>query len=128
MLKDAEPKLNPTSIICNLEHANFKAMKEAFLEVEIKGCFFFHLAQNIHKKIVAMGSTSMYNNDATFVLKAKMILSLAFVPIPHIDTYIDALSADILEELAALLNWFEGTYIERPNRRGNSRRPSLFLY
>ena len=33
---------------------------------------------------------------------------------------------DIPVELVALLNWFEENYIGRPNRRGNSRRPSLF--
>ena len=68
----------------------------------------------MHKKIVAMGYTSMYNNNTGFALKAKMILSLAFVPLPHIDTYLDALSANIPEELAALLNWFEDNYIGRP--------------
>ncbi|XP_076039035.1 uncharacterized protein LOC143024138, partial [Oratosquilla oratoria] len=125
MLKDLEPTLSPTSIICDFEHAAFTAMKEVFPEVEIKGCF-FHLSQNMHRKITAMGYTSMYNNDASFALRAKMILSLAFVPLAHIDTYVDALSVDINEELATLLNWFEDNYIGRPNRRGNGRRPPLF--
>ncbi|XP_076039036.1 uncharacterized protein LOC143024139 [Oratosquilla oratoria] len=40
MLKDLEPTLSPTSIICDFEHAAFTAMKEVFPEVEIKGCFF----------------------------------------------------------------------------------------
>lgn len=42
MLKGVERTLNPTSIICNFEQAPFRAMKKAFPEVEIKGCF-FHL-------------------------------------------------------------------------------------
>lgn len=41
-----------------------------------------------------------------------MILGLAFVTVPHIDRYIDALSVDIPEELAALLNWLEDIYIK----------------
>lgn len=40
MLKDDKPTLNPTANICDFEYADFKAMKEAFLGVEIKGCFF----------------------------------------------------------------------------------------
>lgn len=68
----------------------------------------------------------MNDNDASFALKAKIIFILALAPLPHIDTYIDALSADIPEELATLLNWFEENYNGGPNRRGTIRRPPLF--
>lgn len=55
-----------------------------------------------------------------------MILSLVFVPLRHIHTYIDVLSADLPDELRVLLNWFEDNYIGRLYRHGTSRRPSLF--
>lgn len=86
---------------------------------------FFHL-QTVHKKIVAMGYTSMYNKHASLALKAKMISSLAFVPFLHIDNYTDVLCADIPEELAELLNLFKDNYNGRPNRCGNSKRSLLF--
>lgn len=44
----------------------------------------------------------------------KMILSLAFVPLPHTETYIDAFSADITEELVGLLNWLADNCIAMP--------------
>lgn len=73
MLIDVEPTQNPTSVISDFEKTVFTAMKEAFSEVEIN--MFFHLSQNMDKKISAMGYTSTYNNDASFALKVKMILS-----------------------------------------------------
>ena len=49
-------------------------------------------------------------------LSAKMITALCFVPVPHLDTYIDALSYDLLLELHSLLNWFEDNYVGRPKK------------
>ena len=55
-----------------------------------------------------------------------MIIALSFVPIPHLDSYMDALSDNIPPELQPLLNWFEDNYVGRPVRRGGGRRSPLF--
>lgn len=80
----------------------------------------------MHEKIAVMGYSSMYNNNATFAQKAKMILNLALVPVPYIDTYNDAVSVDVSEELTTLLNWFKDACIGEQNRRENSGRLTLF--
>ncbi|KAJ3640461.1 hypothetical protein Zmor_003755 [Zophobas morio] len=55
-----------------------------------------------------------------------MITSLAFVLFEDIDGAIETLSEQIPQELQPILNWFEDFYVERPNRRGVSRRNPMF--
>ena len=74
LLKEMEPNLKPSSIVCNFEQAALSAMNETFPDVQIKGCF-FHLAQ---KHLARMAFTSLYNTDSVFALKAKMIIAIAF--------------------------------------------------
>ena len=100
-------------------------MKESFPGVIIEGCF-FHLVHNVQKHLKQLGLQAFYNNDPNFALNAKMITSLCFVPVPHLDTYIDALARNLPEELLPLLNFFEDNYVGRPQRRGTARRSPLF--
>ena len=125
MLQDTIPGLQPTSISCDFEQAAISAMEECFPGVIIQGCF-FHLAHNVHKHLKQIGLQVLYNNNSDFALSAKMITALCFVPVPHLDHYIDALSEELPLELHSLLNWFEDNYVGRPMRRGNGRRPPLF--
>ncbi|CAI6358531.1 unnamed protein product [Macrosiphum euphorbiae] len=50
MLKTLEPDLNPDSISCDFELAAFTAIKDAFPNVQIFGCY-FHLCQNFRSKL-----------------------------------------------------------------------------
>ena len=98
MIRDAISGVNPKAISCDFELAAISAMKECFPGVIVQGCF-FHLAQNLHKQVKRIGLQVSYNNDSELALKAKMIIALSFVPIPHLDSYIDALSDNIPPEL-----------------------------
>jgi len=40
LLKEMEPNLKPTSMVCDFEQAAHCAMKDIFPDVQIKGCFF----------------------------------------------------------------------------------------
>ena len=66
---------------------------------------------------MASGLSSRYNNDSQFSSQVKMILPLAFVPIEHIDSYLDVLADELSPEHIPILNWLE---------RGNRKRASLF--
>ena len=126
MLHDTIPRLKPRAISCDFEQAAIMAMKECFPDVKIQGCY-YHLAHNVHKHLKQIGLQVLYNNNSNFALSAKMITALCFVPVSQLDNYIDALSEDLPLELHSLLNWFEDHYVGRPMRRGNGRRPPLFL-
>ena len=86
----------------------------------------FHLVHNVHKQLKQIGLQDLFNSNPDFALSAKMIASLCFVPVPHLDTYIDALSNDLSFELYSLLNWFKDNHVGQPMRRGTSRCPPLF--
>ncbi|XP_064117881.1 uncharacterized protein LOC135223347 [Macrobrachium nipponense] len=125
MITEMSAELQPKGIYCDYEQAAFSAMTECFPDVELKGCF-FHFAHNIHKHLKQLGLQHLYNNDPDFSVKAKMIVALSFVPISHMDVYIDALAQYLPDELQPLMNWVEDNYVGRPLRRGNGRRSPLF--
>ena len=55
-----------------------------------------------------------------------MIIALSFVPIPHLKSYIHALSGNTPPELQPLLTWFEDNYVGWTMRSGGGRRSPLF--
>ena len=125
-LKEKEPNLKPGLIVCDFELAAHSAMKTVFPDVEIKGGF-FHLNQHLKNRLTEWGFNNFYCTDIDFALKAKMIISLAYVPITKIDEYLEALASELPVELQGVLNWFEDTFVGREKRRGNNRRTPLFL-
>lgn len=125
MVLEIATNMQPTRILCDFEIAAISAFRERFPNATICGCF-FHLAQNMQKHLAQQGLRERYNSEANFAIQAKMILALAFVPIPQLDEAIEQLSKAIPNELQELLNWFEDNYVGRPGRRGNARRPPIF--
>ena len=72
---------------------------------------FFHLVHNVHKQLKQIGIQGLYNSNPDLALRIKTIAFFCFVPVPHLDTYIDALSDDLPLELHSLSNWFEDNYV-----------------
>ena len=97
---EIEPALNPMSIMVDFEKAAINALENNFISV-ISGCF-FHLSQNIYRRIQADGLTMNYRLDREFSLKIKMLPSLAFVP--EIDVI------DLTNFLANFCIWFPSNH------------------
>ena len=77
-LLEIEPALDPIHIMVDFEKAAINALEENFVAI-ISWCF-FHLPQSIFRKIQSEGLTTLYQTDTEFLLKLKMLPSLAFIP------------------------------------------------
>jgi hypothetical protein len=110
MLLNLNPGLLPHSISIDFEIAAISAIKDAFPQVNIHGCY-YHLTKNFRKKMGDLGMITNYNNNANYSVMVKMIISLAFVPIEDLDLATDLLADELPDEIIPLLEWFEEYYI-----------------
>ena len=118
---EIEPALNPMYIMVDFEKAAINALENNFISV-ISGCF-FHLSQNIYRRIQADGLAMNYRLDREVSLKIKMLPSLAFVPeIDVIDSF-NILMQNFPENALSVANYFENTYIGRKLPNGSRRTP-----
>lgn len=124
MIKVLLPNLDPKSITCDYEMADFKSVSEIFPTAEIRGCF-YSFGEKYEKKLCGLGLTNRYNNESNFSLYLKMATASAFIPIEDIDNALLSLSEKLPDDMQPILNWFEDNYVGRMNRRGNGRRQSL---
>lgn len=116
------PNFSPLSISVDFEMAAIKSVQSAFPNSEIFGCF-FHLIQNIKRKVGKLHLLNRYNSDPEFSLWIRMVGSLAFVPPLNLEEAFQILKGEIPEDLYPLINWFEDNYLGRPNTTGNRDRP-----
>ena len=77
-LLEIKPDLNPKTIMADFEKAAINSF-ENNVNAVISGCF-FHLSQNIWRKIQSEGLTVQYQADGEFQMKLRMLMGLAFVP------------------------------------------------
>lgn len=124
MIKDLDDNIQPEVINCDFEIAAINSIRECFPGAQIAGCY-FHLMQNLRKHVMTAGLAHLYQTDTEFAMFAKMIGALAYVPVDDLEMAFEALFDAAPTELEPVLNYFEDTYIGRPNRRGQ-RRPPLF--
>jgi len=120
-------ELNPACIITDFEKAAINAIHNIFPECVQKGCF-FHLAQNVWRKIQSCGLATAYGTDEHFSLQLRYIPALAFLQPNEIITAFNEIKQYIPIEI---YNWFDETYvngkIRRTFRNGTiSRSPPLF--
>ena len=118
-----QPDLHPTNIMVDFEKAAINSFEEHFLTVT-SGCF-FHLCQNIYRKIQSEGLTGQYLLDMEFVQNLKMLPSLAFVPEEEVVDCFNTIMVDFPLSALNVAKYFEDTYIGKqiPN---HSRRVPQF--
>uniref|UniRef100_A0A915CML8 MULE transposase domain-containing protein n=1 Tax=Ditylenchus dipsaci TaxID=166011 RepID=A0A915CML8_9BILA len=112
MLKEVWPLFNPTTISMDFEQGAIQSALQLFPNAMIAGCL-FHLVKNFKKKINRAGLTARYH-DPEFSIRARMIMSLAFVPPDNIWRDFEVLRAHLLQydqALAPVLNWFRRNYV-----------------
>ena len=85
------PTLQPRSLMVDFEIATFQEAQAAFPNAQLFGCL-FHLTLNMKKKLCEEQLIGRYNNDADFVLQARMVVALAFVPLHSLDAAFDVIT------------------------------------
>eukprot|EP00102_Acyrthosiphon_pisum_P017587 XP_008189050.1 PREDICTED: uncharacterized protein LOC103311248 [Acyrthosiphon pisum] len=131
-LLNLEKNLRPASVMVDFEQALLGAITDVFKDTRIRGCF-FHFGQCIWRKIQCIPEIrEKYISNADFALNVKQLMALAFVPIPDVEEKFDELMSQRFfveneELLFPLTDYFEDTWIGRPNRRRTRRPPTFSL-
>ena len=123
-VKELQPGLNSSCLMTDFEKGAIRAFQEEFPGVHCTGCF-FHLSQSVWRRIQAAGLQHDYQTDPDFASWLRCIPALAFLPPGDVEkAFDDLLSAEGFDPRAQdIANYFEDTYIGRPNRRGNRQSP-----
>ena len=120
----------PTDILFDFEQAAMNSARNVFVGVNVKGCF-FHLSQNIWKKIQQNGLAVLYENDDEFSILMRMIAALAFVPEVDVPQAFYDVENEIRNNynnnngIDVVIDYFEDTYVGR-QRRGRPRANPMF--
>ena len=119
----------PTDMLFDFEQAAFNAACATFPGIDVKGCF-FHLCQNLWKRIQRNGLEPLYEADNDFAMLMRSISPLAYVPEADVPQAFYDLETEIRNNynnngIDAVLDYFEDNYIGR-QRRGRPRANPLF--
>jgi len=126
LIKTIWPLFNPTSVSLDFEMALMNSVRQqTFPRAEFHG-YLFHLTKSMRRQLSENGLRQRYSAEPRFALHARMIVALAFVPTDNLDDAFDALSNEVPNELAPILNWLEDNYIGRPGRNNRRSRPAFF--
>ena len=117
------PNLDPSSFSCDLERAIINSIKRIYPNVQVYLCY-FHFKQCLWRKIQELGWQARYASDHDFALSCRKVAALAFLPVDDVSEGFELLQDE--EELDALLDYVEPTYIGR--RRGRNGRREAPTY
>ena len=106
------PQECPSHLLVDFEQAAINAFYLNFPGTQVKGCF-FHLTQNMWRKIQDLGLKTRYQQDSSFALQVRMIPSLAFATPTDVPHLFSELFATLPPETYDLALYFERTYIGR---------------
>lgn len=126
-IKQLAPAAQPISVLIDFEKGAANAIITVFQtpnnDLSVDGCF-FHLNQNVCKRMQMEGLKARYENDAAFALLVRQIPALAFVPPAQVINAYNILEQHMPIEVIPILDYFERTYIGR--RIGAQRVAPLF--
>ena len=116
------PNAHPNQMIMDFEKAAINSFEHVWPVTFVKCCF-FHLTQNVWRKVQSEGLQSDYNQDAELAILIRLLPALAFAA-PH---EVPHLFGDVVQQLpmpqaTGLVLYFENTYIGRTLPGGTYQR------
>lgn len=102
----------PAHVMSDFEVAIINAVEENFGEDKIKLCF-FHLKQNIFRRIQAEGLQEKYNDPENRQLKlaSGKLCALSFVPADNVADVFSELYADLPEDFLPVADYFQVIFV-----------------
>ena len=117
------PNAQPTHMLMDFELAAIKSFQGYSPNTNVKGCF-FHLTQNIWRKVQAEGLQADYNQNEEFALKIRLLPALAYAsPFDVPELFADVVQQLPMPAAQGLVLYFERTYIGRTLPGGTFRDP-----
>ena len=99
-------------IVMDFEASAWKAVREEFPHVRLRGCT-FHWTQAVWRKVQNLGLQAAYTSDPATHTYIKKLLALPMLPSEHIPKVFEFLSADaVTEPLQQLVEYIQSTWIE----------------
>ena len=113
IMKSLLPNLAPQKVLVDFEKACMNAVRIAFPNAEVKGCY-FHLCQSLVRKVNSVGLKAEFQSDIEMRLKLKSLAALTFVPVDDVRNVFAQLAATFpnAESYNEILTYFFSTYIE----------------
>ena len=124
MLLDRFPDLKPKVIHSDFEIGAIHAAQSRFPDASMKGCF-FHVCQNVYRRVQDGGLQERYATDAAFSLTIRMLTALAFVRQADLSDYYVLLEESFPECAEHVILYFEEYYIGRLRPNGTRRTPTF---
>ena len=114
------PQAHSLYMLMDFEKASINSFQQLWPNTQVKDCF-FHLTQNVWRKVQGVGLQARYSQDAELVISIRLLPTLAFAP-PDGVPQLFALVAEQLDipESRDLILYFENTYIGRVLPGGSS--------
>ena len=106
------PNECPSHLIVDFQLAAINSFSLNFPGTQNKGCF-FHLTQNLLRKIQEFGLKARYQQGSSFALQVRLIPSIAFATPTYVPDLFSELFATLPPESYGLALDFERTYIGR---------------
>jgi len=89
---------------------------------------FKHLVRKMKQQLAERELLQLYKTDAVFAEKARMITSLAFIPVEDLIVALAILATQLPSQLMPVFNWFLANYTGRPRFNGTLTEPLFLLH
>ena len=105
------PLAQPREMLLDFEKAKINSFEEVWPDALVRCCF-FHLTQNIWRKVQAAGTQANYNHDEELVMRIRQLPVLAFASPSDVQRLFEAVVQELPMPQATELDlYFERTYI-----------------